>query len=198
MKTVNRIVRLALISAASLVGICAIALITIWLLRRHPNNNATLAIEPLKEFAIAYSPKDEKYGKLTEFAKCHLVPQNIHDDVAYVLKHRIIDNDYKLYVSLVILKLYNCHYEISGLGHGLNEFSLEDLWNFNPFYRAYNNIVDNSEEYLTTFEIINWLDRHNEFMGNEAIIKELHLTCALHSQRNDKLAFCDSLAQPQH
>src|SRR3974377_1865368 len=90
--------------------------------------------------AVAYDPYvKEKTANEPDnvFNRCQEFPSNFSKAVADVLKYRTIDSEYKDYVSLMILKLYNCQFNYGGLGRAVLHAPWDRLWTFNPLYRAY-------------------------------------------------------------
>ncbi len=87
-------------------------------LRWYSNDDAGLSTEPLKKFAIEYVPRTVPDG---EVVWCRDMPAEYDGSVANVLRRRVIDDEYKTYVSLVILKLYNCHYKHNGLSEDFDD-----------------------------------------------------------------------------
>lgn len=127
-------------------------------------NRQELSIEPLKEYALAYQPcdgescyveKGEKIVMKKTFFSMAPIPKNVE----YILKERVIDDEFIVYNSLIasrflVSQLYyvNQSYQIS---------TKHPVWRT---FRKYSNIEFN-DEFETSDIIYAWL-RENEQYQN--------------------------------
>ncbi len=167
-------------------------------LQWYPNDDSGLSVEPLEKFAIGFKPRVERRreGKY-RWLKCLDSSNTYSDDAARVLRQRIIDDQYKLYVSLAILKLYNCHYQAHGLSQEFDD-NPQTLEGLNLVHGAYVKLLaqtGRSLENPLTFDIVNFLKENPALLKNPQLRKELRRTwkLAMEKGHKDKAAFCMKL-----
>jgi hypothetical protein len=152
-------------------------------LRWYSNDDTTLSIEPLKQFAIGYKPRTKRAGG---GIWCEDIPAGYRTEAADVLRRRVIDDEYKLYVSLIILKLYNCHLEHYGLSGDLGDHP-KDFEKLNLVHGAYVKLLAEAGypiEYPLTIEVIGYLSDHPAYLKNPYVRKVLRRTCELYQKRD--------------
>ena len=167
-------------------------------LRWYPNDESGLSVEPLEKFAINFKPRVERRreGK-HKWLECLDSSNTYNDEAARVLRQRIIDDQYRLYVSLAILKLYNCHYEAYSLSQGFDD-KPQTLEGLNLVHGAYVKLLaqaGHSVENPLTFNIVNYLKDNPALLDNRHIQAGLRKTCKLAGDKGhkDKQAFCMKL-----
>jgi hypothetical protein len=158
-------------------------------LRWYPNDDSSLSIEPLKQFATGFKPPAERTHTGKEwFRSCRDTSNQYGGDVAQVLRQRTIDEEYKLYVSLIILKLYNCQYDIYGLSERFDD-KPQNLEELNLVHGAYVKLLAQarfSVEYPLAYNVVNYLKDSPALLKNKYIQTELRQTCKLAKERRDK------------
>jgi hypothetical protein len=180
---------LAKLCALLLLSITVMGGASVWedgaYLRWYPNEDKSLSIEPLKKFAIAYKPRTERQHGVVW---CRDMPAEYSDDTANVLRHRTIDNEYKLYVSLIVLKLYNCQYEHNGLSEDFND-NPQSLKDFNLTHGAFVKLLAEAGygiENPLTGQVVDYLTQNPALLKDAYIQDELRRTCKLDKRRNYK------------
>lgn len=126
-------------------------------------------IEPLKNFAILYSPLVDKN------TDCDGIP-SVPVSVENILENRNIDEEYRGYVALIFLKLYNCQLGRYGQSFGLPSGS--------KLYGAYREVMgDVSKEFISAADVLVWLEENPKYISNPEVTKALSETYNLFCQR---------------
>ncbi len=130
-------------------------------------NNEIISIEPLKEYALNYQfvadPEKVNY-------KLPALPPNVER----VVVHRIIDEEYKFYVSLILARQYRSHITAAGQSYKIRKN--HPLW---VSFEKFSGIEFQPEYELSYVIYYNWLKPNGTHLDPllqveyEAIQKEL-------------------------
>ncbi len=128
-----------------------------------------MVIQPLVDFARAYSPDH------TDQVVCDPVTR-APDEVKRILARRIIDDRYRARVVLMALKLYNCQFRHYG--------QAMELTSGTPFYTAFRAVMgEHSREFVTPADSFSWLKSNPDFMHDPDIHSAVSDTYRLYADR---------------
>jgi hypothetical protein len=157
-------------------------------LQWYPNDDASLSIEPLQQFAIGFNPKIIRTGKGKDRSRSCPDSSGQHSsEVSHILRRRTIDNDYRVYVSLILIKIYSCQYEVYGMSEGFEDDPSE-LDKLNLVHGAYVKLLSQSSfsvEYPLAYNIVNYLKANPVLLKDIHIQKALSKYCRLAKKRQD-------------
>lgn len=131
-------------------------------------NDKVMEIGVLKEYALKFQVK-------TNHASLNFTLPALPPDVENVVKHRIIDDEYKLYVSLILARHYRSHITIAGQSYLIVKD--HPLW---VAFEKYSGIDFQSEYELSNVIYYNWLAPNSSSLDPlfkveyESIKKELN------------------------
>ncbi len=131
------------------------------------NNTLSLSIEPLKNYSLNYSPCFEE-KECDQFFYLPDLPQNVQ----YTIEKRKIDDEFILYNTLIMLKLYRAHLERAHQSYDLRPYSRS---NKNPILQAFHKYsgVKITGEFLSSSISYEWVLKQQRLLDNPIINKEL-------------------------
>jgi hypothetical protein len=145
-----------------------------------------ISIDPLKKYAMNYEPcKDELSNPVLRDSGIWCIQPPIPPkDVLFVLNKRKIDEEYKEWVLLIFLKLYekqlilyNQSFEVRDAPFFLKRFNVESELN-----KAFCEVIGENSvakklgpEFLPASKAYEFIEEHHLFMNEEAIQAEMKL-----------------------
>jgi hypothetical protein len=155
-------------------------------LRWYSNDNNEISVIPLKNFSIAFKLRVEKEEDSDGVIwRCHDLSNKYDDDTANVLRHRVMDDEYKLYIYLIILKIHNCEYNHNRIGTIFRDNPAK-LENFNLVHGAYVKLLAENGfgiEYPLPVSVLALLEKTPKMFENPHIRKEMRQICRLAKRR---------------
>ncbi len=152
--------------------------------------NKEVSIEPLKHFASTFNP-----GKTGNCTGMPAVP----DDVTYVLENREIDFEYKKYVVICMIKLYDCQLHNHHQGYEIRDRS------FHFFGEEKNSLINAfckfskmcGGELVTTDIVLDWLEKNKNFKEEKDICGRLDSIQVRHEQLVEMWKLTESMNEVQ-
>ena len=125
-------------------------------------NDKDISIKPLKQYAV-----NLKYCANKNEIPCFTLP-NLPTEVESVLKNRIIDDEYKVYVSLIFLKIY-----FSQIKHFKQSYAIREPFTLktSPLEKAFKNFGKSVMSDFNTADIgYQWICNQEPYIDNYPII----------------------------
>jgi transposase len=147
-----------------IIAIILILTINIYINKDGFKNDKHISIEPLKQYAI-----NLQYCTNKNETSCFTLPE-VPPEVENVLKNRIIDDEYKAYVSLIFLKISS-----SQVKHFKQSYAFREPFTIkmNPLEKAFKKFGKSvMSEFNTTDIGYQWICVQKQYLDNYPIISQ--------------------------